>query len=548
MKLRHRFALMVAGTTLVLAIVAGLWLAHLRSGMVEDKQEKLRSLVEVPYSIFTENQRLESAGKLTREEAQKLSIDAIRVLRYDSSNYFWINDLHPTMVIHPLKAELNGKDLTDMKDPTGKHLFVEMAEVVRKEGAGYVRYMWPRPGNEAPVPKMSYVKGFEPWGWMIGTGIYIDDVDAAWRAAAIKAGLAVALSIALIVAFSWTVGRSIVIPLGRVVGVLDKVAVGDLTVRLESRSQDEIGQMGQALDRAMDRMQKTIESIRSDSQALASASEELSATSGELISNAQETSNQANIVASAASEINRNLQTVATGSEEMKTTVKDIARNATEAAAVAREAVQITQETNESIGKLGESSVEIGQVIKVITSIAGQTNLLALNATIEAARAGDAGKGFAVVANEVKELAKETAKATETIGVRITAIQENTKHAVDSISTITGIINRMNDITTTIATAVEQQSVTTSEMSRNIGEAAKSSEAIVSSVGGVAQVAEGTTRGATDSKKAAGELARMSTGLQTLIGQFKTDGNRAGNGSGNVPSRQDRGTPARAVA
>jgi len=536
MKLRQRLLLMVAGAAAVLLAFAFVWLTSARSTLLAEKQEKIRSLVEVPYSVLVENQRLEAAGKITRQEAQSRALQEIQALRYDGTNYFWINDLHPTMVMHPVKPELNGKDLTEVKDPTGKPLFVEMADIVRREGAGYVFYMWPKPGSEKAVSKASYVKGFEPWGWLIGTGIYIDDVDAAWRASALKVSGIVLVCLMATLGFSWSVARSIVGPIDQVVAVLDSVSRGDLTSRLETHRKDEIGQMGQALNRTLDRMQEAIQSIQADSEALASASEELSATSGEMISNAKETSSQAGVASGAAGEINANLQTVATGAEEMSATIKDIARNASEAATVAREAVEMAQETNQSVSKLGESSSEIGDVLKVITAIAQQTNLLALNATIEAARAGEAGKGFAVVANEVKELAKETAKATEAISGKINAIQGDTKTAVDSIATISGIISQMNDITTTIAAAVEEQSVTTNEMSRNIAEAAKSSEAIVESVSGVARVAEGTSRGATDSRKAAQGLAMMSTQLRGVVGQFKV-GKEGANGRGSGVGR-----------
>jgi methyl-accepting chemotaxis protein len=198
--------------------------------------------------------------------------------------------------------------------------------------------------------------------------------------------------------------------------------------------------------------------------------------------NAEETSSQANVVSAAGEQVNRNLQTVATGSEEMSVSIKEIAKNATEAAKVATEAAKAAQATNATVSKLGESSVEIGQVIKVITSIAQQTNLLALNATIEAARAGEAGKGFAVVANEVKELAKETAKATEDISRKIESIQIDTKGAVEAIGTITKIITQVNDISNSIASAVEEQNATTNEMSRNVTEAARGASEIAKNI------------------------------------------------------------------
>jgi methyl-accepting chemotaxis protein len=308
----------------------------------------------------------------------------------------------------------------------------------------------------------------------------------------------------------------IVRPLSKVVHVLEIVAQGDLTPRVEIDSKDEIGLMGEALNQTLTKIADTIRLVAESAQQLANASEEFSAVSQQITTNSEETTAQANVVSSATDMVNRNLQTVATGAEEMTSTIQDIARNATDSARVASEAVKTAESTNATISKLGVSSAEIGQVIKVITSIAQQTNLLALNATIEAARAGEAGKGFAVVANEVKELAKQTAKATEDISQKIAAIS--------------AVINQLNDISTTIATAVEEQSATTNEMSRNVTEAAKGSNEISQKITGVAQAAQGTSSNAHESMKAAQALAQMSTQLRALVDQFKVTPDAHGNG------------------
>ncbi|HZR79903.1 MAG TPA: methyl-accepting chemotaxis protein [Candidatus Binatia bacterium] len=271
-----------------------------------------------------------------------------------------------------------------------------------------------------------------------------------------------------------------------------------------------------AIDEAVERIGKT-------SAMLASSSEELASVTQQMAANAEETSAQANVVSAAAEQVSGNVQTVATGTEEMSASIKEIAKSASEAAKVAQTAVGVAGKTNETVAKLGESSAEIGKVIKVITSIAQQTNLLALNATIEAARAGEAGKGFAVVANEVKELAKETAKATEDISQKIEAIQADTTGAVDAIAQISAIINQINDIQNTIASAVEEQTATTNEIGRNVAEAARGSGEIAQNIAAVATAASSTTEAAGNAQGATTELARMAVELQQIVEGLKRD-------------------------
>jgi methyl-accepting chemotaxis protein len=263
-------------------------------------------------------------------------------------------------------------------------------------------------------------------------------------------------------------------------------------------------------------MAKILDKVNSNASMLASSAEELTAVSTQMAANAEETSVQANVVSAASEQVSKNVQTVSTGVEEMNSAIREIAKNASDSARVAQKAVVDAQAANTIVSKLGDSSIEIGKVIKVITSIAEQTNLLALNATIEAARAGEAGKGFAVVANEVKELAKETARATEDISSKIETIQTDTKGAVDSIKQISEVIVQINDISNTIASAVEEQTATAAEMSRNVGEAAKGTAEIAQNITSVAQAAQNTTQGATNCQQAAGELSRMAAELQQV--------------------------------
>ena len=364
------------------------------------------------------------------------------------------------------------------------------------------------------------------------------------------AGTIITVLFAIILSFIIT--RSITKPLSQTMEVLEAVADGDLTKQIDLDRKDEIGQMGDNLNKATDYIREiadaaeslgrkdltvkvvpksgqdllsqnfikavdgmggAIQAISENANVLTGSSSEMLQVSQQMAGNAEETSTQANVVSAASEQVTNNVQTVATGAEEMSASIKEIARNATEATAVADKAVVVAEKTNIVISKLGESSAQIGQVIKVITSIAEQTNLLALNATIEAARAGEAGKGFAVVASEVKELAKETSKATEDIGKKIQAIQKDTDSSVKAIQEISDIIGQISGIQNTIATAVEEQSATTNEIVRNVSEAARGSAEISQNINGVAKAARSTTSGVSNIRQSAEELSRMAADL-----------------------------------
>jgi methyl-accepting chemotaxis protein len=314
---------------------------------------------------------------------------------------------------------------------------------------------------------------------------------------------------------------SVVTPLKELGRVIDAMAGGDLTVLVNADYAGDFDVFKKSVNKLASQVRAAIGQIGKNVSALASASEELNKVSQQMGSSAEETATQANVVSAASEQVTKNVQTVATGADEMGASIKEIAKNTAEATRVAASAVKTANSTNETINKLGQSSAEIGQVIKVITSIAQQTNLLALNATIEAARAGEAGKGFAVVANEVKELAKETAKATEDISRKIEAIQGDTSGAVAAIGQISTVIGQISDIQNTIASAIEEQSATTNEIGRNLAEAAKGSTDISRNIGGVAEAARATAAGAGDTLKSAESLEKMAADLQVLVGQFR---------------------------
>jgi methyl-accepting chemotaxis protein len=365
-----------------------------------------------------------------------------------------------------------------------------------------------------------------------------EELHAANRALNWTMAVTVFLALAIGTSVAVFLSRTITAAVRSILSQAEAIAAGDLTRHdLKVVSSDELGDLTAAINEMSGSLKRMILAITENATRVADASNKLDATSQQISANSEETSTQAEVVSKAAQAVSQNLQTVATGADEMDASIKEIAKNATTAASIATSAVKVAETATTIVSKLGGSSTEIGQVIELITSIAQQTNLLALNATIEAARAGAAGKGFAVVANEVKELAKATAKATEDIRGKIEAIQTDTKAATEAIASISEVIHQVNGISNTIAAAVEQQNATTTQMSRNVAEAAQGSSEITRNIAGVAEGAQGTTLGASDTQKASQRLVEMSTQLRSLVGQFKIEGDGSDPGKATIKTR-----------
>jgi methyl-accepting chemotaxis protein len=540
-------------------------IASIKSMMMTEKKEKLKDLVKNTYAIMQssynaahDSQNVAEAQFM--EDAKK----EISALRYgsQSKDYFWINDMHPTMVMHPIKPALNGKDLSDYKDPDGKHLFNEFVKVCREKGEGFVDYMWPKPGHDKPVPKLSYVKLFKPWNWIVGTGIYLDDIKAVeiQKTKEIKSAIArqrneligvIIILIALGTGVITYISRKITIPIKHTAEMLKDIAQGegDLTKRLKVETKDEVGEMAEWFNRFIDAIQKIIKDVSQNANQVRDASGELSEISKQMTSGAKQTSEKAHVVAAAGEEMSSNMNSVAAATEEAATnlnmvaaaaeqmiaTINEIAQNSEKANNITDDAVVQTQNASGKVDELGSAAIEIGKVVETITEISEQVNLLALNATIEAARAGEAGRGFAVVANEIKDLAKQTAEATLEIKEKIGAIQGSTDATVTEIGQILKVINDVNDIVSTIATAVEEQSVTTKEIAENVVQASQGIQGVNENVAQSSIVAGDIAKDIAEVNQASGEinnsssqvnmsaeaLARLSETLNEMVGKFK---------------------------
>ncbi|MCB2176256.1 MAG: methyl-accepting chemotaxis protein [Actinomycetales bacterium] len=477
-----------------------------------ERRAATRSVVESALGVISHYGDLAASGELTEAQAKAGAAAAVASLRYDGSEYFWINDMTPTMVVHPIKPELDGTDLSGITDANGVPLFLEMVDVVKVDGAGFVDYLWPKPGSDAAQPKVSYVAGYEPWGWVVGSGIYVDDVRGAAWADARGIMIAALVLVAGLGVGGWLITRSVVRPVERVTKALRE---GDPAARLEvGAGRTELERLAVALNEALDRNAEIARTVGGMSEELLAAAARLATTSEEISEVAGLSARRTADAGDAARQVSSGIDSVAAGTQQMGASISEISRNAAEVASIAEQAVAAAQRTTRTVEALGDSSSQIGTVVKVITQIAEQTNLLALNATIEAARAGEAGKGFAVVAGEVKELAQETAKATGDIVGQVQAIQEAVQVAAEEISGIAGVVGRISDYQTTVAGAVEEQTATTEAMASTVADVATGGRAVAGTLTEVDEATARTVEEIAGVREAAAELEATARRLQ----------------------------------
>jgi len=461
MPVARRLGLLTLSAVLGIIVLASIFLVSERRLLLEERQNGVKQLVEIGYNMLQHSQKMVADGRVSEADAKQRAISVISALRYGNGEYFWINDMHPKMVMHPIKPELDGKDLTGNKDPNGKHLFMEMVKTVQTSGSGFVPYMWPKPGSANPVPKISYVKGFAPWGWIIGSGVYIDTVDAVMVQRALGFAVGTLILVAAMLAIGFLISRGILRQLGGeptyAVAITQRIADGDLAVTI-AVPHPEHASLLQALAVMRDKFARIVSQVREGSEAVATASAEIAQGNNDL---SARTENQASA-----------LQQTAASMEQLGATVRQNADHAVQANQLAQSASTVAVQGGTVVAQvvdtmkgINTSSRKIADIIGVIDGIAFQTNILALNAAVEAARAGDQGRGFAVVASEVRSLAGRSAAAAKEIKALIndsvSRVEQGSALVDQAGSTMTEVVNsirRVTDIMGEISAASGEQS------------------------------------------------------------------------------------------
>ncbi len=473
MSIAKKLGLLTLSAVLGIIVLTVSFLFSEKDLIIKERQNNVRQVVEAAYGVLAHYHDLAVKGKITEDEAKLDALAEIRTLRYSGNEYFWVNDMQPRMVMHPINPALEGKDLTDNKDPTGKHLFVEFVNMVKANGAGFVPYLWPKPGSAEPVQKVSYVKGFAPWGWIIGSGVYLDTVEAAFMDRLITFSLGALLLGGVLVGICLVVSRGLLKQLGGepayAIGVTSRIAEGDLMVAIDLKQNDrssllyEIKVMRDSITRIVEQVRAGTDTIVNGSSEIAAGNQDLSARTEQQASSLEET---------------------AATMEEITSTVKQNADNASQANQLAATASSfavkggaVVAQVVDTMNSINDSSKRIVDIISVIDGIAFQTNILALNAAVEAARAGEQGRGFAVVASEVRNLAQRSASAAKEIkgliGDSVEKVDSGSKLVTEAGATMKEIVDsvqRVTDIMAEITAASHEQSTGIEQVNQAIGQ------------------------------------------------------------------------------
>ncbi|WP_160140661.1 methyl-accepting chemotaxis protein [Blastochloris tepida] len=518
-----------------------------RGQLVEARRVQLEALVQSTLGILDAYDRLAKSGAMSEDKAREAAFTVLGNIRFGEGDYFFVQDREGVIRVHP-NPKLVGATLLDLKDSNGVYFGRELKAAVDRDGQGFVDYAFPRAGSDVAADKTTFIKLFKPWGMAVGTGVYVDDINAEVAEAALKSGAVTLVIVLVLGAVVFWIARGIAGPLQSLRKAMLDLAEGRDIATIDTSRKDELGEMGGAVlvfrDNARKRAEleaqaKAEEAARAERQARVEAAiaafradvqtvlgalnvnvEGLEATAKSLTGVSQEASEQAVSAAGASEQAASNVQSVASAAEELGSSVQEIARQVTQANDIVTKAAEMAEKTNGQVGALAASAQKIGDVVDLIRAIAEQTNLLALNATIEAARAGEAGRGFAVVASEVKTLASQTAKATEDIGAQVAGIQSATGEAVQAIGAISATMDEVQRFTAGISAAVEEQGAATHEISRNVSEASTGTATVAQNVSSVTTAISEANRSARHVLDSTGELAQAAQRLQGSVDTF----------------------------
>ncbi|MCK1268616.1 cache domain-containing protein [Bradyrhizobium sp. 49] len=548
-KISSRLMLMVVLSVLGIASVAGVGLSALKSSLLEDRKDKLQQLVLLAKQVLELDYQGSRAAGLSDAQALERSKQLLQSLRFGKDDYFYALDMDSVLVAHP-NPKFQNKSMKDTSDANGVFFSRLQVDLVKSGGSGFVAFSFPRAGVGDALPKIAYVVGFKPYDWAVAGGIYLDDVDAIFMAEAKRIGLLILIALALVVATSILLSRSITRPIASLTRAMRKLASGDTRSAIPALSRaDEVGEMATTVKVFQDAMIETArlrqeqdemklmaetekrgllgkladefaQGVSTSLDALFHSASAMRTTSQGMSETARSASRQSGVVATAAEEASSSVQSVASATEQLSASIAEIGNQVARSTKVAGGAVEEAQRTNITIQGLVAATSKIGDVVQLITAIASQTNLLALNATIEAARAGEAGRGFAVVASEVKSLAGQTARATEEISTQVNGMRGAMSEAVQAIEGVSGTISSINEIAIAIASAVEQQGVATREIARSIQQVAQGTEDVSRNIVGVSEASAQTGVAAADVLAAAGGLNHQSTLLKADVDRF----------------------------
>lgn len=506
-------------------------------GLVEAKEVKTQHLVESTHGLLEHFYQLEQNGQLSREQAQAQALAAVSKIRYGRNDYFWVNDLQPVMLMHPMNPALDGQNLSGFKDPDGNPIFNEFARIAKNQGAGFYNYRWPMPGAKDPVQKISYVQLFKPWGWVLGTGVYVDDIQAEFRSVTLKSTVVRTIIIAIMTLLVLGIMRSITRPLREVADALQNIASGegDLTQQLTYQGNDEIGELSKSFNTFTDKLRNIIIDLQQTAGVLQQSSSELDKAARNSLDSSERQLQETEQIATSMNEVTYSVQEVAKNAEQAASEVSEASLQVAAGQQSIHNSLQQTDLLSATIAEavsvmeaLAAESTQIGTVLEVINSIAEQTNLLALNAAIEAARAGEQGRGFAVVADEVRLLAQRTQQSTGEVQHMIDSLQKNSRAAVQviqqssetsartveqanianaSLEQITLALTALSDLNASIASSTLQQSHVAEEINQNINR--------------VAGLATNSTAAAQQASSSSADLEQLARSLGKVLSQFR---------------------------